>query len=376
MSEPYAIGREVSRVVCLVHERFGDAIVARLRALGVETILMENARCVRQRMRARRWNLPGYVTEWDEAPFEMYRTTVESPAAGRVLRELWAAAELELPGRGSLYAQEVIEHGPFRPPPIPPDAEPLPMPELALITVFASLPAGGELAARSLLKLGAGVPVIRRGEGTGLRERLGLLRITIPPEKEIVQALVPRHDAAGLQRLLIEEARMDRPGGGFLFITPVRAGRADPLLRVGRQTHAASMEQIIAALDDLKGGTVWRKRYEDPREGRAGPSSPRGGFREISFVCAEGGARDLVRAALAAGAGGATVSRARSHGDAEGEGRLAARECGSLCVADDKAARVVAAIAAAAQRAGDTVCRIQTQEILSVFSHAGIGVRG
>lgn len=371
MSEALERRHEVTRITCLVHQRLDARVTDCLRALGARTVLLENARCVRQRVRPHAFGLPGSRVELDNAPVEIFRTTVPQPAAARVLRALADAVDLRTPGRGAVYAQDLVELSPQEPPSIEPDSG---MPgdllrDFTLITAILSLPGRGQELAGIALKLGVAVPVVSLGEGTGLRDRMGLLRVTIPPEKELVHLMVPSHDAQGLQRLLIEEGRLDRPGGGFLYQTPVRAGIADPLVRIGRQEHAATMEQVIAAVDELKKGTEWRKRFVgfDRREGAAG--RPVQAYREITFVCTEGRSPDLVRAAMRAGAQGATVSQVRRLSFSESEGGLAARERGVLCVPRAQEQAVVEALQRATSTCPDPMCRLQILDASGVFSH-------
>ncbi len=366
MTDERKVMRPATRVTCMVHSRLGREIAERLAALQAPEVLVENARCERQRLRARRWGLPGRMLP-DESPMEIYRTTVPPEATRQVLAELTDAARLDMPGRGSLFAQDIEECADATPPAMESDRSSPSrlLHDLAMLTAILSMPGSGERVARIALRLGACVPVISLGEGTGIRDRMGLLRITIPPEKEIVHMMVPRHDAGGIERLLIEEAGMDRPGGGFMYRTPIRAGLADPMLRIGRQESAASLEQIIAAMDELKAGTAWRRRYADPDRPDAGQAE-RGVLRphrEIVFVCPEGQADRYVQAAVRAGAGGVTVSRVRCVAPRDAVSGDPARERGVLCVPVNISERILMAL----QNAGCPL--LQALDVPAVFSH-------
>ncbi len=365
MAEPAPGGRPAARITCIAHPRFRGRIAERLAALGVASVRVENARCVRQRVRARRWRLPEPKVRLEDAPAEIYRATVARPAAVGVLGALTRAADLDTPGRGSLFVQDILEFGPDTPLAAAGGA-PAParmLLDLALVTAIVSKAGSGEQVARSALRLGAGVPVIGLGEGTGIRDRLGLLRVTIPPEKEVVHLVVPRDDAGTIERLLIEDARMDRPGGGFLYRTPIRAGLTDPMLRIGPQDRAASIEQLVAAIDELKAGTGWRRRHADPATAAGELPGRPDGYREIVFVCLEGEADSRIRAAMRAGAGGATTTRV--HGLGGGfEGGAAALERGVLCVPAGAAERVVDALRA------DGPVQVEMLEAPSAFAYA------
>jgi hypothetical protein len=237
------------------------------------------------------------------------------------------------------------------------------------MTGIVSLAGGAEVLARIALRLGAGVPVLTLGEGTGIRDRLGLLRIAIPPEKELMHLIVPTQDAPGLTRLLIDEGRLDRPGGGFLYQTRVRAAVVDSLVRIGHQEHAASMEQIIAAVDDLKRGTGWRRRFAGMDSVQEGGSKTRRNHREITFICPEGRSDAFVHAALNTGAAGATVTKVRCLSFSDVEGGIAARERGVLCIPSAMEDRVMAALIAEAGGDGECASRLQVLDAPSVFSH-------
>jgi len=363
--------RKTARITCMVHQRLNAEVIDCLKTLGAHTVLVENARCVRQRMRPRFHGLPGLRTELIDDPFEIFRTTVSLESAETVLSTLAAKLNLHAPGRGTVFAQHIEEISLLDPPIIQPEpatAGPL-QNDLTLITGILSMTGSGESLARAALKLGAGVPVISLGAGTGIRDRLGLLRITIPPEKELVHLVVPSHDAATIQRLLIEECRMNRPGGGFLYQTPVAAAVVDPLIRIGPQEHAATLEQIIAAVDELKKSTAWRKRFAGMDAATEIPRHARRNECEISFICAEGDADRLVQAALCAGAGGTTTSRVRCLLFSDIEGGIAARERGILCVPQARESAVLEALRHAIDEQGNPVCRFQLLNSPVVFSH-------
>lgn len=374
MSDAVRSPRRVSRVTCHVHHRVSHRITEALVALGVDSVLVESGRTVRQLRKARPFGLPGSIVRLDDAPAEVFRVTVPVDAEATVVATLIRAAELDAPGRGSIFSQRIDEYGEAEPPRIaaPPDAEPRRtlLRDLTLITCILSMAGSGEQMARVALDLGSCVPVVTLGTGTGVRDRLGLLRITVPPDKEIVHLLVPEHDANEIMRLLIEEGRLDRPGRGFVYRTPVEAGLLDTSLRIGKQDHAASIEQIIAAVDELKRGTGWRKRFAtiDPHGGDP-TRLLRLDNREIALVCSEGRAGRLVDAAIAAGAGGATTSRIRRLPIADTEGGVAARERSTISVPGDIVEPVISAMVDAGAISEEFGGRIQVLDAPAAFSH-------
>ena len=65
---------------------------------------------------------------------------------------------------------------------------------------------------RSALDMGSTVPSVTFGAGTGLRDKLGLLRITIPAEKEIATLVVSENDSEELMNVLIDAGKLDFQG--------------------------------------------------------------------------------------------------------------------------------------------------------------------
>lgn len=362
----------MTRITCVAHQVLERAVMDRLEAMGVHDVMAENARCVRERVRARALGLSGRRTDLHDSPVDIYQTTVPREAAPRVAEALIDAAELRTPGRGMLYSQDVKAYG-FDEgvdKKVCCDAPSGMVQDMTLFTCILSMAGSGESLARIVLTFGVGVPVVSRGVGTGLRDRLGLLRITIPPEKEIVRFMTAAHDADGIRRLLVEEGRLDRPGGGFLYQTPIREGISDALMRIGAQRHAASMAQMIAALDELKGGTRWRTRYAGLKDQHEEvDQKTQRNYREIAFACSEGNAEVLVREAMEAGAGSATTSTADCLRAASSETGSALRETGILCVPEQASDAVVEALTGAATRANDEACRIQVLEAPAVFTY-------
>jgi hypothetical protein len=110
--------------------------------------------------------------------------------------------------------------------------------------------------------------------------------------------------------LLAEEAKLDKPGRGFIYQTPVSFGLIDTRMRVGGQNYAATIEQIIAAIDTLKSGTNWRKRLDQDNNDKKGNSSflPQDNC-EISIISEEDRIDELREACLKVGATGATTTR-------------------------------------------------------------------
>ncbi len=82
----------------------------------------------------------------------------------------------------------------------------------------------------------------------------------------------------------------------------------------GTRRHAASIEQIVAAIDEMKGESRWRAIVGDnDRRARTSRVDLRD-LQSLSFICDEGRGEELTRVAMDAGASGATTSRLRYAG--------------------------------------------------------------
>ena len=108
---------------------------------------------------------------------------------------------------------------------------------------------------------------------------------------------------------MIEAGRLDQPGKGFIYLYPVHHGVVDMKVHHGRTQHAASIEQIVATLDEIKGGAEWRRRTNTETTLKSSKRVCLINLIELKLYCDEGRADDLVVAAMAAGESGATISK-------------------------------------------------------------------
>ena len=56
--------------------------------------------------------------------------------------------------------------------------------------------------------------------------------------------------------------RITEPGRGFMYSIPVTDGLINVSSTVSNSSFGASMEQVIAAIDDMKGSKDWRNSGE------------------------------------------------------------------------------------------------------------------
>ncbi|MCC5815100.1 MAG: hypothetical protein JJT78_10115, partial [Leptospira sp.] len=163
----------------------------------------------------------------------------------------------------------------------------------------------GDIISRLVLENGIGVPTITYGTGTGLRDKLGLLKITIPREKDILKLVVNSADVHHVMDFIIEMGKLDYPGRGFIYEYPVKRGLINTRVSQGSNKQAANIEQIIAALDKLSGGIEWRKRGSQIKS----LASNRKYFNgiDIHFFCNEGYGLEIIKELRKVGVTGSTM---------------------------------------------------------------------
>lgn len=79
----------------------------------------------------------------------------------------------------------------------------------------------GEDVVKAARGVGAGGALIHSQRGVGIRERVGLLGIAIDTEKDVVSMLVGTDQAELVASTIFGAADIGRPGGGFLYLTPL-----------------------------------------------------------------------------------------------------------------------------------------------------------
>jgi nitrogen regulatory protein PII len=378
MSEHPLTPRKVSSITCIIHRSLRKRISEHLKNIGIASTYIEVAKNVRQLIRPRLFGLPGTTKQLHDSPSEIIRFTVARQDSREVVNSIISAGELDTHGRGMIFSQEVKEYSRQETPELMHEkmhekggeTDHSLLPDLSLITCILSTPGSSEELSRIALDLGTCVPVVSNGRGTGMRDKLGLVRITIPSEKEMVQLIVPEYDDDNIIRLLIEEGRLNYPGRGFLYSTLIKAGLVDTKLRLGRQEYAASIEQIISAIDELKASTSWRKRFSGLEDSfSASARSLLQGYREIVITCREGKSDFLVERAMDAGAPGATISRLTCLRLQKKEEQSAASERAIMCVPKDISDQITDSLVHCANDENDGVDSIRIHDTSHVFTH-------
>jgi hypothetical protein len=182
----------------------------------------------------------------------------------------------------------------------------LPREDHALVCCVVSRGVGDSLA-RAVLELGICVPLIFFGTGVGLRDKLGLLRITVPVEKEVIWFITPLSDAEMVEKTLIPRARLDIPGKGFLYKCYIHAPVVNLRIRHGKRLHAATMDQVITAMDEIQGSSDWRRLGSKILEAAKNKTKTESQVAHF-FIGEEAEVEMLRKTAMNAGARGATLN--------------------------------------------------------------------
>ncbi len=309
----------LSRITCVVEAGLGSSVRETLRELRMPDVFVQRAKQARLEERSGPFGL-GSGIRVSESRSELFRFAVPRDRERAVAIHLAERADLFLPGRGSIFAEDLRVHdgcadscadGEFDDAllgALPDRTETVVEPHRVICCIVQRGLA--DALARTVLEMGLGVPVVSFGEGMGLRDKLGLLRVTIPVDKEILYLVVPERDADLAEGVLATKARLDRPGMGFIYRYAARPYALNLQVSRGRRTHAASMDQIIAAIDQVRGSSEWRRRssvHAARRGVRARSESEPGRLVCLSIVAEEGRVGDCVASAMRHGAGGATL---------------------------------------------------------------------
>lgn len=92
--------------------------------------------------------------------------------------------------------------------------------DVALITCIVQRGLADAIV-KAAREAGAQGATINYAQGTGVRERLGLLGLTVEVEKEIINVVVAADQADRIFDRMYYAGRLDTPGMGFMYVTPL-----------------------------------------------------------------------------------------------------------------------------------------------------------
>jgi nitrogen regulatory protein PII len=338
------------KITGVFHRELTTAILTAVEATGLSEYEVNAGRCLTLRDRKGFLGLMAQAQVIDY-PADVFTAVVTPEAEAGVLAAIISSGDLGTQGRGTVYSEDVDVYrahprcGPGR---VNADWEVPPVKLQQELTGICCIVQRGEGdgVARVALDTGTCVPAIGYGLGTGLRDKLGLLRVAIPAEKEVINLASSTYDAETLMDMMIMIGKLNQPGKGFIYLYPLRAGQINMKVYKGMPKHAASMEQLIVAVDEIRGGTAWRARSGSVGFGALKRRNYLFNLVTLTFTCNEGRGEDLVKAAMKAGAPGATMQRVRhvSRAPREADRIQPAREVCDMIVEPSAVAGVVAAM--------------------------------
>ena len=175
--------------------------------------------------------------------------------------------------------------------------------------------------AKAALQNGAPGPTVTFGEGGGVRDKIPLLRITKGPEKEFVWCVVDKNDADEIFADMARAGHISEPGRGFMYSIPVSSGIVNVSSVAATSAHGANMEQVIAAIDEIKGDKDWRATTAEATKSKAFKTNPLVNLIGLYCIVPRDNYSDVYDAILEAGAPGVStnfgVMNDADSGDAE-----------------------------------------------------------
>lgn len=300
---------KITRITCQVHSSLFQTLLTDLQTAGVYNLYHLSGRmAVLTNPRGLSYLLKsaGLASE----PVDVISFLAPIERERDLLHLIARSCNLMIPGRGSVYSEhlQVLKSSPdmhFNQQLAPLEVE------VQGLQIFSDLMAiacilqrqQSDDVVRMLLDIGV-VPTVTHAVGAGLRDRLGLLRITLPREKDLVQVAVGPVEADLITEKIIATGQLDRPGKGFVWQTHLTRGVINFKTSQGKIGHAASVDQIIAAIDQMQGDFLWRQGLTGLEQSR---SRNYMSGSELTFYLNAGLAEKLAQAVMQLGITGATV---------------------------------------------------------------------
>ncbi len=302
------------KITCDLYKVVSSKVTLLLEKIGILVFNIQAAKSVVLREKKRLFNISeDTVLEEDLTDIIFFYIPMEFEEV--VLSLIAKEAELNHPGRGTIYSETkgiYSEDIKFF------DIEKLKEIKIDekeqirfqddFVEITAILQRGDSTdIVRNILDMGICVPRVTFGIGGGIRTRLGLLRIAVPSEKEIVTVLVNRDDSIEIMDNLVEAAKLDQPGKGFMYMAPVRKILINTKFFRGKSKHIASVEQIISAIDDIKGNNNWRRKFSNIESNFRKKIKYQKDMINFMIISNDGTLSEIVNKTMKVGASGATI---------------------------------------------------------------------
>ncbi|MGI6394256.1 MAG: hypothetical protein ACOX2F_05945 [bacterium] len=300
----------ISKFTCSVYRFISPLVGEALKKCNIDEYLHQPSRAV---ISIEKKRLLFSKRQYLENIMDTYHFSCEPEREEEVFNKMVSELSLNLEGRGSLYVEPaiVIDGLESKGKAASQSALTLKNTKTSLMGIYCIIQRGkGNSIAKAAIDAGTSAPSIFYGVGGGIRDRMGLIRITIPTEKEMVNIIVAEHDCPTMMNILVDAGNLSRPGMGFIFSYPVTRAATDTKTHIGRSRAAASVGQIVKAIDELKTNTEWRKRAINPLLSLKERSFLKN-LENITLICDDTKAKEMLDKAMCAGATGATLSKSK-----------------------------------------------------------------
>lgn len=342
------------KIVCEIYGELSSALLSSLKEIGVKNMNIHNGRSVSLIEKSSRIFSNLITTKMEESPFDIYEFYVNEEDELKVIKYIIKKNELFIPGRGSVYSIKIDiitneDKSNINKINITQTDDLVPY-LTKLVGIRCIVQKGNSLTAiKTALSVGSSVPIVSNGEGAGLRDKLGLLRIAISADKEIVNIVVNENDADEIMNILIQTAKIYDVGKGFIYTYPINKGLVNTKIYRGRQKYAASVDQIISAIDHLKGNSDWRRKFSKiDRYSYSDKINILTNLIDINFNCNEGAAMDVIQSVLRTGGTGATIGKIKSYFEDDGDENLyPARETSYMTIPENHKDKIIASLISA-----------------------------
>ena len=360
------------KISIILSKELSSALVDDLYALGVRQLFVQAGRTS---ILEKTNGISNFLnrSSLSTYPVEIISLFVDEKYEDSLMSYVTRKYDLKTPGKGSIYSQEIIvseAHPDYvTKQDINLNIEQKEKFFRQLMGIVCIVQRGeGDKINKIALNYGASVPATTHGEGSGVRDKLGLLRITIPAEKELTNLTISKHDAEAVMELYITQGKLDEPGRGFAYLYPIKQGLVNTKISRNSSSQAASVEQMISAIDSIKGGMEWRKsRLEHESNKRREFLSD---LTEMDLVCEEGRGTALTEAAMSSGAPGATICKIRSVKLGKDLEMIRfIREICKMIVPTDKVEAITAALKATGCFEGEDKAMLYTLPVQKAFTY-------
>ncbi|HPM47943.1 MAG TPA: hypothetical protein PL056_12805 [bacterium] len=367
------IVRNISKFTCSVYRFVSPLVAETLKRCSIDEYFLQPAKALVSVDR-RRFLLSG--GGYMENIMDTYHFSCETEREVYVFEQIVKDLSLDQEGRGSIYVEPavIIDHNDNTESSLNFTDLDVGSFDTKLMGIYCIIQRGrGDIIAKTAIDTGSSVPAIYYGVGGGIRDRMGLIRITIPADKEMANIIVTEHDCIGMMNILIDAGSLDRPGMGFIFNYPVTRAVTDTRTYIGKSRSAASIGQIVKAIDGIKGNTEWRKRIINPLN-----IKERNFLKDldnITLICDDTKAKDMLDVAMCAGATGATLSKCRRSFLSKENGMLNKKsvEMADMVVSTNQKSEIIQALINAGFFSSEINGKIMIRKSTLAFSYSDNG---